>query len=447
MPLRDYQLSMREETHRHFAAGVRGVLNIAPTGSGKGDMIVDWLGRTVGWGRRALFAVHLEEIALDVRDRLAAAGLPARVLLGHHDPGALDAPVTIASWQTLHAREVALPVDLFIADEAHRSKAATCLGVLARHPRARRLGFTATGQRGDGSGLGDAGYDVIVQGPQVAELVEQGHLAPCRVLAPDAFVEALADDPAERWCRDAAGAPGIVFASNIPHSRDIAAALSARGVRAAHVDSDTPNEQRTFAVAALESGDLDVICNYRLFVEGVNVPRASVIMLASAVSHDGPFLQMVGRGRRCHPSKARCLVIDLRGNIHRRGHPDAERVYSLTGVGSRAALEPLTAAVCCRSCLSWQPPFRICRDCGARLPPPKPPRITKRELREQRLARVPRSGEGWSEWCELVWKQRERGYKTQWPALQWKATHGGRFPRWTVAMVPERTEAAQEEAS
>ncbi|MEJ7728195.1 MAG: DEAD/DEAH box helicase family protein [Polyangiaceae bacterium] len=431
---------MYEETRRHLAAGCTGVLNIAPTGSGKGDMITDWLRRTAGWGRRALFAVHLEEIALDVRDRLAAAGVPSRVLLGHHDPGAEDSPVTIASWQTLHAREVALPVDLFIQDEAHRAKAATCLAVLARHHVARRLGFTATGQRGDGSGLGDAGYQVIVQGPQVGELVAAGHLAPCRVLAPDAFSEALADDPAEVWVREAAGAPGLVFASSLSHSRAIAEALRARGVRALHVDSDTPSEQRTWAVLALEDGSLDVICNFRLFVEGVNVRRAAVVMLASAFSHDGPYLQSIGRGRRVHASKPLCLVLDLRGNIHRRGHPDLDREYSLTGVACRP-VEALTAVVCCKSCLSWQRPFRTCRECGAALPPPKPPRVSKKELREQRLARVPRSGDAWERWVQLVETQRDRGYKPQWAAIQWHQTTGA-WPRFTVAMVPERPGAA-----
>jgi superfamily II DNA or RNA helicase len=438
--LRHDQIAMVADTDAALRAGAPGVLCIGPTGFGKGEVIRHWLHLAATRQRRAFFVVHLAEIAFDIRGRLAAAGVSSRVLAGGADEGPADAAVTIGTWQTAVARDLTLDVHLLVADEAHRAKAATFLGVLERHRGARLLGFTATGQRGDGSGLGECGFTQIVAGPQVAELVADGHLAPCRVLAPDAFVEELADDPAAAYLAHGAGRPAIIYGGSIPHSRAIAAALTAAGVRALHVDSDVPARQRAAALAALEAGDIDVLCNFRLFVEGINVRRVSCIVLASAFGHDGPYLQAIGRGRRTCEGKADCLIIDLRGNIHRRGHPDAERTYSLDGAGCRLATA-LTAVSQCRACLGWAPPARVCPSCGAALPPPKPPRITKRALREQRLARVVRAGSLWDLWVSLVLQGRARGYKPQWAALQYRAQTGG-FPRFTAAMVPEQMERA-----
>ena len=45
------------------------------------------------------------------------------------------------------------------------------------------LGLTATPCRGDGRGLGGI-FDTIVECPQVADLIAQGHLVTTRVYAP-----------------------------------------------------------------------------------------------------------------------------------------------------------------------------------------------------------------------------------------------------------------------
>lgn len=434
--LRPDQLAIVDGVREHLRAGLRSVLVVAPTGAGKGEIISHFLRAAHGAGARALFAVHLSEIALDVRARIVAAGLPperVRVLMGSHSQGAEDAPITIASWQTLAARGSALDVSLVLADEAHRTKARTVLEVLDRHRGARILGFTATGQRGDGSGLGEVGFQRIVAGPQIAALVAQGHLCPVRVLAPDAFVPELADEPADAYVREARERPGIVFASSISHSQAIAEGLRARGLRAMHVDSDTPADERAEAVAALDAGRLDVLTNFRLFVEGINVRRVSCVALATSFSHDGPYLQAIGRGRRAVGGKSDCLVLDLRGNIHRRGHPDEARVYSLDGKGCALAA-PLTPAVCCAACLGWFAPSRVCPGCGATLPPPKPPKVTKRELREQRLARIVKAGPDWEAWVEIVQEARVRGYSNRAPAMRWHRERGY-WPRFTVGMV------------
>jgi DNA repair protein RadD len=443
--LRPYQQRMHEETAAALRSGARGVLNVAPTGSGKGDCITHWLLECHRWSAPVTMAVHLREVALDVAARLRShlPELPLRILAGvASEEGSADARCTIATWQTLEAREASTGARLFIADEAHRTKTATALSVLERHPDARLVGFTATGQRGDGSGLGPAGYERLIVGPQIEELVDAGHLSPVYVEAPDEYVEQLADDPARALAeRHRPGDAWIVFASSIGHSHLIARELRQRGLRALHVDADTGSE-RDSSIARLESGALDVLTNFRLFTEGVNVRRCSGVMLASAFSHDGPYLQAIGRGRRTAPGKDRCRIVDLRGNLHRRGHPDEERTYHLEGTAIRRSSVP-APVVCCKRCLAWFKPRPCCPVCGAKAAPPKPPRISRKELKEQRQQRIPKEGPDWELWCALVQEQRRTGRKPQWAFFAFRDRTGGRTPLWPARYVPEEgTDAA-----
>ncbi len=440
--LRPDQRRLIDDVFAAWRAQARGVLAVASTGFGKGECISHVLRLAAAHGRRTLFGVHLGEILFDVRSRLLASGLPSvRILSGTTDEGDPNAAVTLATWQTLAARSTTLDVQLVVADEAHRCKAATVLATLERHASARLLGLTATGQRGDGSGLRAVGFDSLVVGPSIADLVQAGHLAPIRVIAPDDYCEALAWDPVEAWLLHSDGEPGIIFASSIAHSREIAAGLQARGVRAVHVDSDCSPEQRAYAVAALETGEIDVICNFHLFTEGVNVRRCAVVMLAGAVSHDGPYLQRIGRARR---PKARSTLIDLRGNRWRRGHPDAVRIHSLDGVGCSAAPEPLPPCRQC-VCLAWVE-TAVCPWCGADASKGRRPlRVVRAELHEQtaareaqRLARqaaLPREGEEWELFSAIVRAQRAKGKAHTAPFLF--KLKMGRPPRWKVDMVPD----------
>src|SRR5262249_56132508 len=102
--------------------------------------------------------------------------------------------VQVASIDTLLVRGVRSnamnlpPADLVIFDEAHRARGRTREHLISLYPEAALLGMTATPCRGDGRGLGNL-FDTMVETPQVAELIKQGHLVPSRVYAPlDAII-------------------------------------------------------------------------------------------------------------------------------------------------------------------------------------------------------------------------------------------------------------------
>ena len=376
--LRPHQTQAVDALRDAFRSDHRRVIVQAPTGAGKGTVIAHVAAMASAQGP-VLVVAHLGEILRDLRGRILEEGAASvRLLMGDTDEGPDDAAVIVASLQTLEARSITVPdLRLLLVDEAHRVACDGYQALLERHPDARVAGFTATPARADGAPL--VGFTHLVQGPQILDLVALGLLAPATLLSPTEHVASLAQDPVEVY---PAGRPGIIFARSLSHSRDIAAGLAERGVRAAHVDADT--DDRDTLVSRFNGGELDVLVCYRLLVEGVDVPRAEVCCLASPVSSPVSFLQAIGRVRRPGQGK-RALVLDLHGSWHLHGGPDEARTYHLDGQAIRVATSTGGAGLTqCPGCLSWGVPRSACDECGHTRPAPPPPRVLARDLVEVR---------------------------------------------------------------
>jgi len=257
-------------------------------------------------------------------------------------------------------------------------------------PRAKVLGVTATPERLDGRGLGDI-FEDMVEGPRVAALIEGGFLSPFTVFAPAdgpdmAGARIRAGDYAVEDIREAmggvvigaavaeyqrlcGGAPAVTFCVDCDHSRAVAQALVAAGIRAAHVDGETPTQQRRELIAALGSGGLDVLCNCGLISEGVDVPAIGAAILLRPTVSLALYLQQVGRVLRPAPGKERALILDFAGNVLRHGLPDAPRAWSLESKPRRQRGESTEErARHCRACGAVVAPrSATCCECGADL--------------------------------------------------------------------------------
>src|SRR6202011_5832209 len=101
-------------------------------------------------------------------------------------PGFPSTPesVQVASVQSLVRRlDQYDSYDLVVVDECHHAVAGTWQRIIGALPRARLVGVTATPERLDGRGLGDA-FETMVFGPTTSELIEGGYLAPYATFAP-----------------------------------------------------------------------------------------------------------------------------------------------------------------------------------------------------------------------------------------------------------------------
>src|SRR3954468_7010958 len=91
--------------------------------------------------------------------------------------------------QTLARRLDTIPAPgLLVIDECHHAAADTYAKIAAAWPGVKTLGVSATPERLDGRGLNEA-FDVLGVGADVRPLIDAGHLAPFRYLAPSTAID------------------------------------------------------------------------------------------------------------------------------------------------------------------------------------------------------------------------------------------------------------------
>lgn len=412
-PLRDYQDRAVSEV---LAALDTPTALIAPTGAGKTRMGAEIVARAA---RRTIWVTHRDELIDQSASALERVGCRVGVFAAGRMES-IDSPVIVASWQTLLVRPDEAPAaDLAAIDECHHAGADEWGQVVRRYPR--RVGFTATPQRGDGRPL-DL-FSRLVVAAQYSELIKAGHLVPCRVFRPDQDMSPnLAQHPVDAYKRHAAGRSCIVFARSVELAREYASEFTDAGFPAASVDSNTPSTERESIIDRFKRGELSVLCNVFVLTEGFDAPTTEVCIIARGCSYTGTYLQMVGRVLRPAPGKDAAILIDLAGVSHSHGLPTEDRVYSLDG---KQAISSTGALRVCPSCgLCYAPTGEVgCPSCGfvseARETRPAP-RIYDAELLEV-FAGADTPGEyQLREWNRLAALCSQKGWSIDWAAKQFR---------------------------
>jgi len=352
--LRPYQTEIAAEFERLVTHGNHRVIVVAPTGSGKTVIAAAII---AGTPRRVLVVSHRREIVKQTSDKLTAAGVHHGVIQAGDEKKLRPlAAVQVASIQTLHSRAIrstSMPMplaDLVIIDEAHHACAVTYRKILEAFPDAIVLGLTATPCRGDGRGLGGI-FEVMIECPQVAELIVGGFLVKARVYAPvnpdlkgvrtvkgDYHESQLADrmdrdklvgDIVTHWHKYGERRRTIAFACSVAHSIHIRDEFVKSGVRAEHLDGTTPKDERDAMLARLASGTTEVIANCMVLTEGFDCPDIGCITLARPTKKMGLFRQMIGRGLRPADGKTDVVILDHSGAVFRHGLPEDRVEWTL----------------------------------------------------------------------------------------------------------------------
>ena len=350
--LRPYQQHLLEQL---AAAPDKRILIVCPTGGGKTVVAAALMASS---RRRALMIAHRREIVNQTSAKLTAFGVHHGVIqAGDDDRLRPMAAVQVASIQTLHARAIRsatmrMPLaDIVVIDEAHHSCAMTYQRVLAAYPDATVLGLTATPCRADGRGLGGI-FDTIIEAPQVPDLIEQGYLVPTLCYAPvdpdlrgvktqagDYAVEQLerrmntdqlVGDIVSHWYRLGQNRPTVVFAVGVAHSIHLRDEFLKSGVKAEHIDGDTPKDERNAILQRLAAGETTVVTNCMVLTEGWDCPEVGCTILARPTKSMGLFRQMVGRVLRPAPGKVNAIVLDHSGAVYRHGLPEDHVEWSLS---------------------------------------------------------------------------------------------------------------------
>jgi DNA repair protein RadD len=346
--LRDYQIRAIEQLDK-----ARRALFVLPTGGGKTVIAAGLIDQAVARDERVLVLTHRREILNQTPRALAALDhgvIQAGLALD------LGPPVQVASVQTLHARAMRRnkiplpPADLIIIDEAHHVRAQTWSGILDQYQKARIIGLTATPCRGDGRGLGDT-FDELIEGPQVAELIEQGYLVKTRYFAPSTpslkgvetrkgdyvinqlsrrmNTDALVGDVVTQWAKHAEGRKTIAFAVDVEHSIHIRDEFLNAGIAAEHIDGSTPKGERDAILDRLRSGETRVVANCLVLTEGFDCPDVGCIVLARPTKQLGLYRQMAGRGLRPATGKTDLIMLDHSGAVFAHGKLEDPIIWTL----------------------------------------------------------------------------------------------------------------------
>lgn len=373
MKLRPYQSEGIQASLAAYDRGVHRQLGVLPTGTGKTILFSHLIQARPG---RALVLAHRDRLIQQAFEKIRGV-LPLQELgIVKAEQNRKHARCVIASVQTL-ARESRLrqmpTFDTVIIDEAHRAAAKIYRRIIGHvcDERTLLLGVTATPDRADGKGL-DHVFDEIVFEMGLLEAIEQEYL--CDLTAIQVQIDAdfsqvhtktntdgINDYKAEEVCELMEAGNWFTHITNgwIEHARDrrtiafvprvkmayrLAEHMRERGIRAAALDGASEIGTQRATVAQFEAGQIQVLVNCDLFVEGADIPSINCVLWARPTKSRVVYSQGIGRGTRQSPEtgKTDCLILDMVGATNRL---DLCTAASLIGARSLRPGESLLAAV------------------------------------------------------------------------------------------------------
>lgn len=350
----------------------------------------------VAKNKSLLFIANARTLIYQCRDRFVDCGLYPSVMMAGEDYA--HSNLLVVSRDTFSSRvlkrgKIPLPhADVVVVDEVHNGiRGPVMLSILDRYPKAVIIGLTATPGTADGKGLGKEWE--LIHGATYAELTASGILVPLRVYAPGSptlkgvgsdpkshdyrigqlaehmMKSTLVGDVVETWKKYAQGRPTVAFTANVAHSIYVCNLFNAAGIPWAHIDGNTPEDDRQRIYASLKDGTICGASNCQVLVAGWDLPEVSCGILLCPTKSIVKFIQMTGRILRSCVSKLDSILLDHSGAVLRHGWPTADRewptdandeVKLITDPAAPAPTEPR----CCPNCAAMWVIGTTCPACG-----------------------------------------------------------------------------------
>ncbi|MGG6267206.1 DEAD/DEAH box helicase [Leptolyngbya sp. AN03gr2] len=348
----NYQAELVGDIFNSFKTDRSTVAQIA-TAAGKtviGAAVAD---RFVKQQGQVLWLAHREELLVQAYEKLQHVCVTPVGLIQSGSKIDDSLAIQVASVQTLSRRKKTLNFDLIITDECHHAISNTYQTIYNLYPDCYHLGLTATPKRLDGRGL-DELFDHLVCGASPSWLIEHQYLSPYRLFAPTKTIETkgirtvagdfnvkklktaamsadVMGEVVPTWQKHANGLKTAVFCCDIEHSMAVCELYRMAGVRAEHLDGDTPKTERRQTLKAFESGAITVLVNCGIISEGLDVPGIECVQILRPTQSLTLYLQMVGRALRKSADKLCAVILDHTKNWWEHGLPDDDRQWSLDG--------------------------------------------------------------------------------------------------------------------
>jgi superfamily II DNA or RNA helicase len=452
--LRDYQTDLVEAVRASYGAGYRSVCMVASTGFGKTVCFIYITNNATLKGKRTLIIAHRRKLVTQTAEYISS---PFSYIMAGREYNP-DVLIQVASIQTLVRRLDTLDFtpDFIIADEGHLAASDSYKRVYERFPQARRLIVTATPELFSGRGMREI-CDSMVVGIGMKELIRRGSLVKTRVIAPPIVdvsgvatvngdydaeaVAAIIERPTihgnilqtyREWALDRVT---LAFCNTVAESIRMAALFNANGIAAESLDANSDDDWKEAVLERLEGGDIAVLFNCALYIEGLDIPAINCIIDLAATHRVTRYLQKIGRGTRPADGKVDNLYIDTTGNWLRHGMPAQDRDWTLDGMVRRKKVEEHPDNLTIRQCPACYAVFETaehCPECGVIIPvkqrkiKTKDGWLTEIEIEEIDLKKRNDKMEEWKavtmgDWLAIAGK---RGYAKGWAYMRYNLKKG-----------------------
>jgi len=374
MELREYQTTALNEIKSHLRKGSKSPLLVLPTGAGKTIVFSELSKYLIDQGKKVLILVHRRELVTQACNKLDEIKTKYGVIAPSYK--STEDPLQVASVYTLSRRmhKLNYKPDYIIFDEAHHVAAKTWIEVVNQYKNAIRIGVTATPIRLDNKPLG-AYFDVLIKGPEVKDLVEQGYLCSHKVYASPSQLDlsklklkrndylkkdisklmtkpVIVGNAIEHYKKYLLNKPTVVFCVDIPHAQTILERFLQEGIKAALLTGDTPQAERDQILNNLRDHIIHVVVSIDVISEGTDLPCVEGAILLRPTNSESLYRQQVGRVLR--PAKGKtAIVLDHVNNTINHGFIDEHRDWQLTEEEDEIEGKKLT-----------RPSIRICKQCG-----------------------------------------------------------------------------------
>lgn len=412
MILRDYQIKLVDDAVLALMGESQKALIVAPTGTGKSEVIIGILKRLIEIkpDLKACVLINRVQLVEQTQQRFSEhfdVGVVCQSLKKRQTQSA----VVVASVHTIEKMD--LSFDVLIIDEAHNlpfndkeSRYYRFLSsALDKNKNMRVLGLTATPYRSIGYIFGkDCFFENITSSVGLKEMISSGYLVRPILkhtrCAHDTSslsirggefdksqVSKLTSDVAKS-CQQVVDAMSQLtdrkkifwMCFTINQAEIVATKIASFGDDVVVVTSDLDHALRSVELDRFENGSARHCVFVSILSEGYNYPPADALVLLRPIKSSTLYVQTVGRVLRPFKDKEDALVLDYGGVVQSCGPLDSPNVQAESGRVSNREKEIVRLSMSfCKGCLTYQAiTNQSCECCGRPMVTKKDPVLTNK---------------------------------------------------------------------
>lgn len=412
MILRDYQIKLVDDAILALMGESQKALIVAPTGTGKSEVIIGILKR--------LIEIKPDLKACVLINRVQLVDQTQQRFSKHFDVGVVcqslrkrqtQSAVVVASVHTIEKMD--LSFDVLIIDEAHNlpfndkeSRYYRFLSAaLDKNKNMRVLGLTATPYRSVGYIFGkDCFFENITSSVGLKEMISSGYLVRPILkhtrCAHDVShlsirggefdksqVSKLTSD-VSKSCQQVVDAMSQLtdrrkifwMCFTINQAEVVATKIASFGDDVVVVTSDLDHALRSVELDRFENGSARHCVFVSILSEGYNYPPADALVLLRPIKSSTLYVQTVGRVLRPFKNKNDALILDYGGVVQSCGPLDSPNIQASPGrVSGKITEQVRLSMIFCQHCLTYQDSKNeSCETCGKVVASKKEPSLTRK---------------------------------------------------------------------